>query len=136
MAERGGPVLVTVGAVLGMVGSFALWVSSLGVSASSWDLRDLVLGLGFGDGGAFDVALTLWAVVPLVLGAAVLAAWLGRAVIGAVCAAIGALYAGLVALAVLQAPDIDLYTVEWGVPLTVVACLVALASAVWLIVVR
>lgn len=136
MAERGGPVLVTVGAVLAMVGSFALWVSSLGVSASSWDLRDLVLGLGFGDGGAFDVALTLWAVVPLVLGAAVLAAWLGRAVIGAVCAAIGALYAGIVALAVLQAPDIDLYTVEWGVPLTVVACLVALASAVWLIVVR
>ena len=43
--------------------------------------------------------------------AAVLAEWLGRAVI-------------------------DLYMVGWGVPPTIVACLVVLASAVWLIVVR
>lgn len=136
MVKRGGPVLVTVGAVLTIVGSFAPWVSSLGVSANSWDLRDLVLGLGFGDNGAFDIAVTLWAVVPLVLGVAVVAAWLGRAIISAVCAAIGALYAGIVAVAVLQAPDIELYTVEWGVPLTLVACLAVLASAVWLIVVR
>ena len=136
MAGRGGRVLVTVGAVLTIVGSFAPWVSSLGVSANSWDLRDLVLGLGFGDNGAFDVAVTLWAVVPLVLGAAVLAAWLGRAVISAVCGVVGALYAGIVAVAVLRAPDIELYTVEWGVPLTIVACLVVLASAVWQIAVR
>ena len=136
MAGRGGRVLVTVGAVLTIVGSFAPWVSSLGVSANSWDLRDLVLGLGFGDNGAFDVAVRLWAVVPLVLGAAVLAAWLGRAVISAVCGVVGALYAGIVALAVFRAPDIELYTVEWGVPLTFVACLAVLASAVRQIAVR
>jgi hypothetical protein len=136
MAERGGPVLVTVGAVLTIVGSLAPWVSSLGVSANSWDLRDLVLGLGFGDDGGFDLAVTLWALVPVLLGAAVLAAWLSRAVISAVCGVIGALYAGIVALAVLLAPDIELFTVEWGVPLTFVASLMVLASAVWQIVVR
>jgi hypothetical protein len=136
MAERGGPVLVTVGSILMIVGSLAPWVSSLGVSANSWDLRDLVLGLGFGDNGAFDIAVTLWAVVPVVLGVAVVAAWLGRGIISAVCATMSALYAGIVALAVLQAPDIDLYTVEWGVALTFVACLAVLASAVWLTVVR
>jgi hypothetical protein len=95
MAKRSGPVLVTVGAVLTIVGSLAPWLSALGVSANSWDLRDLVLGLGFGDNGAFEVAVILWAVVPLVPGAAVLAAWLGRAVISAVCATIGVLYAGV-----------------------------------------
>jgi hypothetical protein len=136
MVKRGGPVLVTVGAVLTIVGSFAPWVSSLGVSANSWDLRDLVLGLGFGDNGAFDIAVTLWAVVPVLLGVAVVAAWLGREIISAVCSTMSALYAGIVAVAVLQAPDIELYTVEWGVPLTLVACLAVLASAVWLIVVR
>ena len=124
------------GAVLTVVGSFAAWVSSLGVSANSWDLRDLVLGLGFADNGAFEFAVTLWVVVPLVLLAAVLAAWLGRAIIGAVCGVVGALYAGIVALAVLQAPDIEVYTVEWGVPLTFVACVVVLASAVWQIAAR
>jgi hypothetical protein len=136
IAERGGPVLVTVGAVLTIVGSLAPWVSSLGVSANSWDLRDLVLVLGFGDDGGFDIAVTLWAVVPLLLGAAVLTAWLGRAVISAVCGVIGALYAGIVALAVLLAPDIELFTVEWGVPLTCVASVMVLASAVWQIAVR
>jgi hypothetical protein len=122
--------------VLTVVGSLAPWVTSLGVSANSWDLRDLVLGLGFGDNGAFDIAVTLWAVVPLVLVATVLAAWLGRAIISAVCGVVGALYAGIVALAVLQAPDIEVYTVEWGVPLTFVACLVVLASAVWQVAAR
>jgi hypothetical protein len=136
MANRGGPVLVTVGAVLTIVGSLAPWVTSLGVSANSWDLRNLVLGLGFGDNGAFDIAVTLWAAVPLALGAAVLAAWLGRAIVSAVCGVVGALYAGIVALAVLRAPDLELYTVEWGVPLTLVACVVVLVSAVWQIAVR
>jgi hypothetical protein len=75
-------------------------------------------------------------VVPLVLVATVLAAWLGRAIISAVCGVVGALYAGIVALAVLQAPDIEVYTVEWGVPLTFVACLVVLASAVWQVAAR
>jgi hypothetical protein len=136
MTERGGPVLVTVGAVLTIIGSFAPWVSSLGISANSWNLRDLALGLGFSEDGAFEIAVTLWAVVPVLLGAAVVAAWLGRAVISAVCGVIGALYAGIVALAVLLAPDIELYTVEWGVTLTLVACLVVLSSAVWQIAVR
>jgi hypothetical protein len=136
MVARGGPILATLGAVLTVVGSLAPWVTSLGVSANSWDLRDLVLGLGFGDKGAFDIAVTLWAVVPLVLVATVLAAWLGRAIISAVCGVVGALYAGIVALAVLQAPDIEVYTVEWGVPLTFVACLVVLASAVWQVAAR
>lgn len=136
IAKRGGPVLVTVGAVLTIVGSFAPWVSSLGITANSWDLRNIVLGLGFSDNGAFDIAVTVWAVLPLVLGAAVLAAWLGRAVISAVCGVIGALYAGIVALAVLQAPDIDLYTVEWGVTLTFISCVMVLVSAAWQIAVR
>ena len=65
------------------------------------------------------------------LGSAVLAAWLGRAVVSGVCGVVGALYAGIVALAVLQAPDIEVYTVEWGVPLTFIACVIVLVSAVW-----
>jgi hypothetical protein len=46
MVARGGPILATLGAVLTVVGSLAPWVTSLGVSANSWDLRDLVLGWG------------------------------------------------------------------------------------------
>ena len=136
MAGRGGPLLATVGAVLAIVGSFGPWVSSLGVTANSWDLRDLVLGSGFGENGAFDLAVTLWVVVPVVLGAAVLAAWLGRAGISSAFGAVGALFAGIVALAVLLAPDAEVYTVEWGVPLTFVACLVVLGSVGWQIAAR
>jgi len=41
--------------LFGLSSSIAPCVSSLGVSANSWDLRDLVLGLGFSDNGAFDL---------------------------------------------------------------------------------
>lgn len=121
---------MTVGAVLSIIGSFAPWVSSLGISANGWDLRDLVLGLGFSDNDAFDIAVTLWAVVPILLVAAVGAAWWGRALTSAILGTVGALYSGIVALAVLRAPDIELYTVEWGVSTTIVAGLVVIAAAV------
>jgi hypothetical protein len=121
---------MTVGAVLSIIGSFAPWISSLGISANSWDLRDLVLGLGFSDNDAFDIAVTLWAVVPILLLAAVGAAWWGRALTGAILGTVGALYLGTVAVAVLRAPDIELYTVEWGVSMTIVGGLVVIAAAV------
>lgn len=132
---RIGAGLLTVGALLMIIGSLAPWVTSLGISANSWDLRDLVLELGFGDNGAFEIAVTLWVVVPIVLAAAAASAWWGWAVLSAVLGAIGALYGGTVVFAVLQAPEIDAYTVEWGVPVTFVAALVVLAAVIWQIVV-
>ena len=131
MTARPAAILVTAGVLVTMVGSFAPWLSSLGVSANSWDLRDLVLGLGFSNNGAFDVAVTLWAVVPVVLVVAVAAAWWEHALTSAVFGAIGSIYAGIVAFAVLQAPDIAVYTVEWGVPTTVVGSLAILGASVW-----
>lgn len=128
---RIGAGLFTVGTVLMIVGSLAPWVTSLGVSANSWDLRDLVLTLGFGDNGAFEIAVTLWVIVPIVLVASVATAWWGRIVRNAILGAIGALYGGIVAFAVLQAPEIDAFSVEWGVALTFVAALVVLAAVMW-----
>jgi hypothetical protein len=70
MTRPAAAILMTAGALVTIVGSFAPWASSLGVSANSWDLRDLVLGLGFSSNDAFDVAVTLWAVVPVTVAAA------------------------------------------------------------------
>lgn len=136
MTRPAAAIIMTAGALVTIVGSFAPWLSSLGVSANSWDLRDLVLGLGFSNNDAFDVAVTLWAVVPILLVVAVASAWREHALTSAVFGILGALYAGIVAFSVLQAPDIALYTVEWGVPTTIVACLVVLAAAIWQIALR
>lgn len=128
---RIGASLLSIGTVLMIIGSLAPWVTTLDVSANSWDLRDLVLALGFDENGAFETAVTLWVIVPIALVASVATAWWGRLVVSAILGAVGALYGGIVAFAVLQAPEIDLFTVEWGVYMTFVAALVVLAAVLW-----
>ena len=131
MTRRLGPSVMTIGAVLLIIGSFAPWLTSLGVSKNSWDLRDFTLGLGYGDNGAFEYAVVLWVVVPLAVVVAAGTAWRGRLLTSAIVGGVGALYAGVVALAVLKAPDIRLFEVNWGVGTTFGAAVVVLAAGLW-----
>jgi hypothetical protein len=141
MNDRLGSWLLTAGAGAVLVGSFAPWVSALDrvdlleTSATSWDLRDIVLDLGFGEGSLFEIAVGIYIAVPILLVAGVAAAWWRYEVVGASLATGGALYGGVVALAVLLAPDIELYSIEWGVPLTLLGAILVLAGAATTVVV-
>ena len=69
-----GRALVVLGASIALIGTFLPWLASGSVDRSSYDLVDLVERLGFASGGAVDLALTLWPIVPLLLVVSVLVA--------------------------------------------------------------
>lgn len=131
MAERVRAVLVTVGAVAIVVGSFAPWLAVGPTTWSSFDLRNLVVELGFSVNGLVDWAVRFWVVVPALLVVAVLAGWWHRTFTSAVFGSLGGLYSGVVAFVVTRAPDIALYDVEWGVPTSFVGAALVLVASAW-----
>ena len=88
---------ISIGAALILAGSFGPWVSVLSavdlaeITANSWDLRDLAIGLGFAEGSAFEIAAQLYIIVPVLLIAAVIASWSGHRVVAQVLGTIGGL---------------------------------------------
>jgi len=123
-------VVLSVGSLVAVIGMFAPWLTVGPTSWSSLDLRSLVVDLGFKEGGIFDYAVSAWVLVPALLAVAVFAGWLQRLVTSGVFGVLGALYAGVVAFAVTQAPEIVPFDTEWGVAVTFVGAAAVFGASV------
>jgi hypothetical protein len=136
--QRAGAITVTVGAAVLLVGTFLTWVRSGATQRSSYDVFDLVERLGFSEGGLVGWGLRLWPLVPLLLVATVITSWSpfsssGWTAVRVVLTLVASLYAGGVALAVMNAPDVALFTVGPGPVVTLiggVVMIVGLAASV------
>jgi hypothetical protein len=127
-------VVVTIGGITVVVGSFAPWVASGAVDRSSYDLLDLRERLGFADDGPFAAAVRWWPIVPLLVAVALVAVWWSWVRTGALVGSVAGAFAASVAGGVVTAPDSDLVTVLGGAMVTLVGALVLVAGSVatWL----
>jgi len=117
--RRAGAIVVSVGAVVILIGTFLTWVRSGATGRSSYELFELVDRLGFSPDGLVGRALRVWPLVPMLLVLAVVGAWWhpshrAWAPSRIALTALAAVYAGGTALAVANAPDIALFTVGSG----------------------
>lgn len=117
-----------------MIGTFLTWVRSGAADRSSYDVFDLVDRLGFSEDGVVGWALRLWPLVPLLLVVAVVAGWWPSqsrtwVVARMAATAAAALYAGGVAIAVANAPEIGLFRRGPGPVVTVIGSVTMLAGA-------
>ena len=133
--RRAGAIVVSVGAVVTLIGTFLTWVRSGATGRSSYELFELVDRLGFSPDGLVGRALRVWPLVPMLLVLAVVGAWWhpsrplwapGRIAL----TALAAVYAGGTALAVANAPDIALFTVGSGPVVTSIGAGVMIAGLV------
>ena len=133
--RRSGAIVVSVGAVVTLIGTFLAWVRSGATRRSSYELFELVDRLGFSPDGLVGWALRLWPLVPMLLVLAVVGAWWhpshpawapGRIAL----TALAAVYSGGTALAVANAPDIALFTVGSGPVVTSIGAGVMLAGLI------
>lgn len=95
-----GPTVMTVGAMIAIVASFAPWVQSGTVARSSFDLLGYVHLLRISRHTHARVLIRLWPLMPLSVIAAVVAAWWGWRFIAAGLGLLGGIYAGLLSAAV------------------------------------
>jgi hypothetical protein len=131
--QRAGAITVTVGAAVLLVGTFLTWVRSGATQRSSYDVFDLVERLGFSEGGLVGWGLRLWPLVPLLLVATVITSWspfssAGWTAVRVVLTLVASLYAGGVALAVMNAPDVALFTVGPGPVVTLIGGVVMIVG--------
>jgi hypothetical protein len=132
--RRAGAITVTVGAAVLLIGTFLTWLQSGERDRSSYDLFGLVDRLGFSEGGVVGWALRLWPLVPLLLVATVITWWspfTGTcwSVARGGLVVVAALYAGGIAVAVRNAPDVALFTIGPGPLVTAIGSLVMVAGA-------
>jgi hypothetical protein len=133
VSTRAGAITVSAGAAVLLVGTFLTWLRSGAIDRSSYDLFDLVDRLGFSEGGIVGWALRLWPLVPLLLVVTVITWWapFANSAVSALrtgLALLASLYAGGVALAVVNAPDVALFSVGPGPFVTLIGAVVMLAG--------
>ena len=131
--QRAGAITVSAGAAVVLVGTFLTWLRSGATERSSYDVFDLVDRLGFSEGGLVGWALRLWPLLPLVLVLAVVAWWWpssgkGQTAIRVAPTLVASLYAGAVALAVVNAPEVALFSVGPGPTVTILGAVVMAAG--------
>lgn len=97
-------VLVTVGALVAVVGSFRPWLASGTAERSSYDLLGVVDRLGWSGAGSPWWLVVSWPAMPLVLAVATAATWWRRRVPMFAAGTVGVAYIAAVAGAVLVAP--------------------------------
>ena len=132
--QRAGAITVSAGAAVLLVGTFLTWLRSGTTERSSYDVFDLVDRLGFSEGGIVGWALRLWPLVPLLLVVTVIAWWAPFtgtvwAVTRAGLVAIVSIYAGGIAVAVRNAPDVALFSIGPGPLVTTIGSIVMVAGA-------
>ncbi len=130
MGSRVAPIVITMGSLGILVGTFWPWVASGRRNRSSYQIFEVVERLGFAPGGAVGWGVRLWPIVPLLVVCASIAAWYRRRLASAGLAALGGLYAGGVGLAMGSAPRSGLVRVLGAPTFTAVAAGVLLAGAV------
>jgi hypothetical protein len=133
--QRAGAITVSAGAALVLVGTFLTWLRSGATERSSYDVFDLVDRLGFSEGGLVGWALRLWPLLPLVLVLAVVTWWWpssgrGWTATRVALTLVTSLYAGAVALAVANAPEVALFSVGAGPTVTIVGAVVMVVGLV------
>jgi hypothetical protein len=126
--QRAGAITVTVGAAVVLVGTFLTWLRSGAIDRTSYDVFDLVDRLGFSKGDLVGWALRLWPLVPFMLVVTVITWWSpysgsGWMATRAALTIISSVYAGGVAVAVVNAPDIALFSVGPGPVVTLVGAI-------------
>lgn len=130
-----GPVVMTVGGVVAVGASFADWLRTGTVKRSSYEILGLVDRLGFAPDGPIRILVRAWPLMPLLIAAAVVAAWWGLRHLGAWFGVLGGLYAGALSVAVARAvPDRRLISVTAAPEVTAVgAATVVVGSllAIW-----
>jgi hypothetical protein len=120
-----GPIALTIGTCIALVGTFLTWVDSGAVGRTSYEIFDIVDRLGFSPNGVIGWALRLWPLVPLLLVGVAVCAWLPFRQDSLVWTRFGltmvaALYPGVVALAIANAPEAGLFSIGSGPVVTVV----------------
>jgi hypothetical protein len=123
--QRAGAITVTAGAALLLVGTFLTWLRSGATERSSYDVLDLVDRLGFSKGGVVGLALRVWPLIPLLLVVGVIVWWWPSSGTAWTAARVGvpllaSLYAGAVAVAVINAPDVALFSIGRGPTVTII----------------
>jgi hypothetical protein len=109
------------------------WLRSGATDRSSYDVFDLVERLGFSEGGLVGWGLRLWPLLPLLLVATLITWWSpfsgsGMTTVRAALTLVASIYAGAVAIAVTQAPDVALFSVGPGPIVTIVGAVVMIAG--------
>ena len=131
--QRAGAITVSAGAAILLVGTFMTWLRSGATDRSSYDVFDLVERLGFSEGGLVGWGLRLWPLLPLLLVATLITWWspfsgAGMTTVRAALTLVASIYAGAVAIAVTQAPDVALFSVGPGPIVTIVGAVVMIAG--------
>ena len=132
--QRAGAITVSAGAAVLLTGTFLTGLRSGATERSSYDVFDLVDRLGFSEGGVVGWALRLWPLVPLLLVVTVITWWApytgaGWTVARAGLAAVVSLYAGGIAVALRNAPDVALFSIGPGPFVTVLGSVIMVAGA-------
>lgn len=97
------PSMMSVGGSVAVVASFSDWLRSGAVNRSSYEILGLIDRLGFAPNGPIGTLIRAWPLMPLLMTAAVFAAWWGWHEVGASLGIIGGLYAGVLGAAVATA---------------------------------
>ncbi len=132
--QRAGATTVTLGAAVVLIGTFLTWLRSGATERSSYDVFDLVDRLGFSEGGVVGWALRLWPLVPMLLVVTMVTWWApftgtGWSVARGALVIVVAMYAGGIAVAVRNAPDVALFSIGPGPLVTAIGSLVMVAGA-------
>lgn len=118
-----------------LASSFLPWLRSGARSRSSYDLFQIVDRLGFSPDGTVGWAVRLWPLLPFLLVLTIVVHWLPDHVVAIsavrpVLTILVAVYAGGIALAILLAPEIGLFSVRAGPWVTLPGALLMLVGAV------
>ena len=117
---------MAVGAAVVVIGTLLPWVRTGGRRRNSYDLLVLVERLGFTPDGATATALRWWPLLPVLVVAAVVAAWWGWLRVGGATGLVAAGYAGTISVLVVRGGS-ALVRMQAGTTVTIIGA-VALAA--------
>jgi len=120
---------MAVGAAVVVIGTLLPWVRTGGRRRNSYDLLVLVERLGFTPDGATATALRWWPLLPVLVVAAVVAAWWGWLRVGGATGLVAAGYAGTISVLVVRGGS-ALVRVQAGTTLTIIGAVVLAAGSV------
>jgi hypothetical protein len=125
-------VVLSVAAAVTHIGTFEPWLRSGSTSRSSYDLLGLLARLRFAPDGSMSTIVRWWPIVPLLITAAVVAAWWSRAWVAVVVACASAAYAGGVGIVVITASRRTSIEVGRGPWVCVIGSAGMVVGSVWL----
>jgi hypothetical protein len=119
---------MAVGALVVVVGTLLPWVRTGEASRNSYDVFALLDRLGISPGELVGRGLRFWPLVPLLVIAAAVLAWWGWVAVGAATGILGGIYAGGVAIAVMNTDAVTV-AIRPGATITLVGGLVLLVGS-------